>query len=77
MTPTAQAGPSARSLNQPAGGAPTGSTPTPVLAQSVAGRPVSGTVTVERPGTPHFVTLSKSALIPVGSLVNVTHGRVS
>lgn len=49
---------------------------TPVLAQSVAGSVISGTVTVERPGTNSFVTLAAPGLIPVGSLVNATNGRV-
>jgi hypothetical protein len=65
-------------LNHPASGSGSGSgAPTPVLAQSVAGATVSGAVTVERPGTHTFVTLSKAGLIPVGSLVNATHGRVT
>jgi hypothetical protein len=61
-------------LNHPASGS---SAPTPVLAQSVAGATVSGAVTVERPGTHAFVTLGKQGLIPVGSLVNATNGRVT
>jgi hypothetical protein len=50
--------------------------PAPVLGQSVAAGPVSGTVLVKRPGATTFTRLSSAALIPVGSTVNATHGRV-
>lgn len=50
--------------------------PPPVLAKNVLGARVSGTVRVRRPGARHFRTLTTEAVIPVGSLVNATHGRV-
>jgi len=53
------------------------STPTPVLAQSVAAATVSGQVLVEKPGTTTFVPLSAAGLLPVGSVVNATDGRVA
>jgi hypothetical protein len=52
------------------------SSPTPVLAQSVAAATVTGQVLVERPGTHVFVPLSIVALVPVGAVVNATSGRV-
>jgi len=50
--------------------------PAPVLAQSVAAGAVSGTLLVKRPGTQTFVPLGTTTLIPVGSIVDATHGRV-
>jgi hypothetical protein len=51
--------------------------PTPVLAQTVAASTVSGTVTVEKPGSTTFVPLRAAELIAVGSTVDATHGRVA
>lgn len=48
----------------------------PVLAQSVAAGTVSGSVTIEKPGSSTFAPLSASAVIPVGSTVDATGGRV-
>jgi hypothetical protein len=49
---------------------------TPVLGRSVAAATVSGHVLIERPGTGTFVPLTGSTLIPVGSTVDATNGRV-
>jgi hypothetical protein len=49
---------------------------TPVLARSVAAATVSGRVLVEVPGAHAFVPLTASTLIPVGSTVDATNGRV-
>jgi hypothetical protein len=57
--------------------ASTPSTPTPVLAESVAATTVSGGVLVEEPGTHTFVPLTKAGLVPVGATVNATNGRVA
>ncbi len=51
--------------------------PVPVLAVSGNVAPVSGTVLVELPGTKTFVPLATLRLIPFGTLINATHGRVS
>lgn len=56
------------------GGASSG--PSPVLAQSLAGSSVSGSVTVRKPGTTTFVPLSGAELVTVGSVVDATNGRV-
>jgi len=50
--------------------------PAPVLGASVAAGAVSGTVLVRRPGAAAFAQLSATALVPVGSTVDATHGRV-
>jgi hypothetical protein len=47
-----------------------------VLGQSVDATTVSGRVLVERPGTHTFVALTASGVIPVGSIVDTTNGRV-
>jgi hypothetical protein len=54
----------------------TPSTGTPVLAHSVVAAAVSGHVLVERPGAHGFVALTGSSSVPVGSIVNVTSGRI-
>jgi hypothetical protein len=51
--------------------------PPPVLAKSVDATPVSGTVRVELPGKHGFVLLKAGAQVPVGSLVDTTHGVVA
>jgi hypothetical protein len=68
------------------GGAPTGSsppatTPTPVPAPQLAVTAnvarVSGTVLVRLPGSTTFVPLASLRQIPLGSVTDATHGRVS
>jgi hypothetical protein len=51
--------------------------PTPVFHQQVVVRPVSGTVLVRRKGTHTFVPLDVKAGLPLGSQVDVTHGRIA
>lgn len=51
--------------------------PTPVLATSVGGAPVSGLVLVEKPGAHSFTALHGAALLPVGTIVNATAGQVA
>lgn len=48
----------------------------PVLAKAVDASVVSGKVLVKLPGTSTFVQLSHDSLIPVGSIVDATGGRV-
>jgi hypothetical protein len=52
-------------------------TAAPQLAVSGNVAPVSGTVTVELPGTRTFVALSTLRQIPFGTVIDATHGRVS
>lgn len=49
---------------------------TPILGRSVVGSVVSGIVLVRRPGTTGFVRLNGTDVIPVGSVVDATKGRV-
>ncbi len=51
--------------------------PTPVFHQQVVVRPVSGTVLVRRKGSKTFVPLDTKAGVPLGSQVDVTHGRIA
>ncbi len=53
-----------------------GPAPPPVFHQSVVVRPVSGTVLVRRPGAKRFVRLV-AGQVPLGSSVDVTHGRLA
>jgi hypothetical protein len=58
----------------------TGATSTPaapVAGMSVTVHPVSGTVQVRRPGGSGFVSLRKASSIPVGTVIDTTHGKVS
>ena len=65
----------------PAGPGP-GPTPTPTpLPAPVAGKtvnvePVSGKVTIKRPGSSRYVTLTAGAQIPVGSTIDTRNGRI-
>jgi hypothetical protein len=52
------------------------SAPAPVAGASVAAGTVSGTVLVRPPGATAFSALGATALIPVGSTVDATRGRV-
>jgi hypothetical protein len=49
----------------------------PVLGRSVELGPVSGTVTVQVPGSSSAVPLDDAASVPVGSVIDATHGVVS
>jgi hypothetical protein len=68
-TPTATATPSPTPTVTP--------TPAPVFHRQVVVRPVSGTVLVRRKGTHTFVPLDAKAGVPLGSQVDVTHGRIA
>src|SRR3954454_24255343 len=56
----------------PAAAAP----PVPVEYKSGNAQPVTGTVLVELPGTTKFIPITDVTTIPVGSIVDVRHGRV-
>jgi hypothetical protein len=51
--------------------------PAPVFARTVLVRPVGGRVLISVPGRPAFVRLTASRVVPVGTLVDTTAGRVS
>jgi hypothetical protein len=55
--------------------APSGPPP-PVLFRSVNIVPISGTVRVKLPGTTRFILIQDATSVPVGTIVDVTHGRV-
>jgi hypothetical protein len=55
---------------QPAGA------PVPVPGRSADVKPVSGTVSVELPGTQTFLPLSAVTSVPMGVAIDATHGRV-
>jgi hypothetical protein len=48
----------------------------PVVGESVTLRPASGDVQVELPGTHAFVALQTASSIPVGTVIDATHGKV-
>lgn len=50
--------------------------PPPVLFKSVNVLPVSGTVKVKLPGAKQFVLIQQATNVPVGTIVDVTHGVV-
>jgi hypothetical protein len=50
--------------------------PPPVLFRSVNVVPVSGTVKVKLPGAVRFVLIQQAATVPLGTIVDVTHGVV-
>jgi hypothetical protein len=60
----------------PAPAAPASSPPGPVLGVSTAAAPVSGSVLVRRPGERSFRALGGWALLPVGTAIDATSGRV-
>jgi hypothetical protein len=51
--------------------------PPPVVAKSVNVTPISGKVLVKLPGGKKFIDLLDAEQIPVGSIVDVTKGRVA
>lgn len=51
--------------------------PPPVVAKTVNVTPVSGTVLVKLPKKNKFIPLLDAESVPVGSIVDVTHGRIS
>ena len=51
--------------------------PPPVVGESVNVAPVSGTVMIRVPGTGEFRALGAGEQLPVGTLVDVTAGRIS
>ena len=48
----------------------------PVVGASVTLRPASGDVQVELPGAHEFVALQTASSIPVGTVIDATHGKV-
>ncbi|HET7427487.1 MAG TPA: hypothetical protein VFJ50_10620, partial [Gemmatimonadales bacterium] len=70
---TVVAAPVASPALTPAG--PSGPPP-PVLFRSVNVLPVSGTVKVKLPGASRFVLIQQATSVPVGTVVDVTHGVV-
>ncbi len=57
---------------------PAGPTLTPPVAgKTVNVEPVSGKVTIKRPGSTRFVTLTAEAQIPVGSSIDTRRGRIT
>jgi hypothetical protein len=51
-------------------------TPAPVLFKSVNVVPISGTVKVKLPGATRFILIRDATRVPVGTIVDVTHGVV-
>ena len=51
--------------------------PPPVAGKTVNVKPVSGTVTIKRPGSKRYVTLTAEAQIPVGSSIDTRRGRIT
>jgi hypothetical protein len=51
--------------------------PPPVAGKSVNVKPVSGKVTIKRPGSKRYVTLTAAAQIPVGSSIDTRRGRIT
>ena len=51
--------------------------PPPVAGKSVNVKPVSGNVTIKRPRSTRFVTLTAAAQIPVGSSIDTRRGRIT
>src|SRR5205085_11572993 len=58
-------------------GSGTGSLPPPQTGSTANAEPVGGTVKVRKPGSNTFELLPTDQQIPIGSIVDVTHGRVS
>ena len=52
------------------------SKPQPVLGQAMVVAPVSGAVRIELPNSKTFLPLRKATELPVGTIVDVTHGRI-
>jgi virginiamycin B lyase len=79
-TVTLPAPPSALLEPLPLGGGPLGAGPMPaagpMLARTASAGTIAGTVTVRSPGGPATHTLSSAQDIPLGSLVDATHGVV-
>jgi hypothetical protein len=51
--------------------------PPPVTAKAVNLSPKSGTVLVKLPGTSKFISITDAEQVPVGTIVDVTKGRVT
>jgi hypothetical protein len=51
--------------------------PSPEAGKSVNVRPVSGKVTIKRPGSKSYLTLTEAAQIPVGSAIDTRAGRIT
>jgi len=65
-------------LLNPAPAPPPGPTlPPPVAGKTVNVEPVSGKVTIKRPGSKRYVTLTAEAQIPVGSSIDTRRGRIT
>ena len=64
-------------LLNPAPAPPGPTLPPPVAGKTVNVKPVSGKVTIKRPGSKRFVTLTAEAQIPVGSSIDTRRGRIA
>jgi hypothetical protein len=51
--------------------------PAPVAGKTVNVKPVSGKVTLKRPGSTHYVALTEGAQIPVGTSIDTRAGRIT
>jgi hypothetical protein len=51
--------------------------PTPVAGKTVNVAPKSGKVTIRRPGSKRFVTLTAGAQIPIGTTIDTRKGRIT
>jgi hypothetical protein len=51
--------------------------PSPTFAKTVVLQPVSGKVLVRTPGAAHYAQLTAARVVPVGTLVDTTAGRVT
>ena len=51
--------------------------PQPKVHKSAVAEPAGGTVTIKVPGSGKFVTLTAGRLIPLGTIIDARHGRVT
>lgn len=51
--------------------------PTPRAGRTVVAGPASGTILVRRPGSAGFAGIEGSALLPVGTVIDATRGRIT
>jgi sugar lactone lactonase YvrE len=54
-----------------------GNLPPPSTGQTANAEPAGGTVRVRRPGSDDFITLTEGQQIPIGSVIDVTKGRIN
>lgn len=74
--PPSAGNPSAAPAGGVAGSKSTGGLPAPVFKQTANASPAGGVVLIELPGTHTFLTLSSASAIPMGTIVDATHGTV-